>query len=240
MDFFHLYFEKYLVTNNSYMPYSRTSSLVNGSAGMAEIRGEMMKDPVLADARLAEMVLMAGLKEMAGMTGFKQVRILEILDQLARESKFAEHKAIAMNLRERILWMKPGFTAPEFELPGLSGGTHSLSDYRGKYLYLSFIDLQSPASLAEMNLLAGFYEKYKPKVHFVSIVAQGLTVGWSQVVEDYGMDWDLLKAGSDPALLESYGAVAFPVFILIDPQGKIFKYPAPSPSEDLAPLFDSF
>jgi peroxiredoxin len=240
MDFFHLYFEKYMVTNNAYMPYSKTSLLVNGTASLAEITAELMKDPVLADPRLAEMVLLAGLKEMSVMTGFKQPRVLELLEQVVKESKFQENSMIAANLRDRILWMKQGYMAPDFELPGLSGGKHALSDYSGKYLYLSFIDLHSPASLAEMNLMAGLYEKYQDKVHFVSIVAQGLTIGWNQVVKDYGMDWDLLKVGDDPALLESYGAVALPVFVLIDPRGKIFKYPAPSPSEDLAPLFDAF
>jgi peroxiredoxin len=240
MDFFHLYFEKYLVTNNSYLPYSKTSSLVNGSAGLQEILSEMMKDPVLADPCLAGMVLMAGLKEMSGMTGFKQPRILELLSEIAAQGSFPEHKDIAVNLRDRILWMKPGYAAPAFELPDLPGRNHSLTDYRGKYLYLSFIDLASPSSLAEMNLLADVYEKYKDRVNFVSIIAQGFSVGWSQVVQDYRMNWDLLKAGDDPGLMEQYGATALPVFILIDPQGKIYKYPAPSPSEDLNLLLDAF
>jgi peroxiredoxin len=232
MDFFHLYFEKYMVTNNSYMPYSKTSSLINGTAGMQEILSEMMKDPVLADPCLAGMV--------SGMTGFKQPRILELLGEISTGSKFKEQKAIASNLQERILWMKPGSDAPDFELQDLSGGKHSLLDYRGKYLYLSFIDLSSPSSLSEMNLLADIYEKYKDRVNFVSIIAQGLSVGWKQVVKDYRMNWVLLKAGDDPGLMEQYGATALPVFILIDPQGKIYKYPAPSPSEDLNLLLDSF
>jgi peroxiredoxin len=240
MDFFHLYFEKYMVTNNTYMPYSKTSSLINGTAGFQEILSEMMKDPVLADPCVAGMVLMSGLREMSGMTGFKQPRILELLAEISTGSNYKEQKAIASNLRERILWMKPGSAAPDFELPDLAGGKHSLSDYRGKYLYLSFIDLSSPSSLSEMNLMADIYEKYKDRVSFVSIIAQGLTVGWSQVVKDYRMNWALLKAGDDPGLMEQYGAIALPVFILIDPQGKIYKYPAPSPSEDLNLLLDSF
>ena len=52
MDFFHLFFEKYLLTNNTYFPYSKTSSLINGKAPEKEILTELMKDPVLKDPRL--------------------------------------------------------------------------------------------------------------------------------------------------------------------------------------------
>jgi len=240
MDFFHLFFEKYLVTNNAYMPYSRTSSLVNGTAGYREILGEMMKDPVLDDARLAEMVLMAGLKEMSGMSGFKLPRILELLAELGQVSPYPEHRVIAASLIARITWMKPGTAAPDFDLPGLTGGNHRLADYHGKYLYLSFIDLQSPSSLSEMNLMAGLYTKYRDRVRFVSIVARGLSLGWSQQIRDYGMEWDVLNGTDEVELVEAYGAGALPVFILIDPQGKIYRYPAPRPSENPTILFDAF
>jgi len=233
MDFFHLYFEKYLLTNNKYLPYSKTSSLINGESGLQEILAEFSKDPVLADPRLAELVLLAGLKEMSGNTGFKQPRILFLLDEISVRSGFKEHRAIAKNLKERILWMKPGSPAPDFLLEDVSGQVHSLEDYRGRSLYLSFISLSSPASLAEMNLLADIYSELKHNFHFVSIITDELQPGWQQLIKDYRLDWDLLKASGDYNLFDSYGATAPPLFLLIDPAGNISRYPAPSPSEEL-------
>lgn len=240
MDFFHLFFEKYLLTNNRYLPYSVTSGLINGTAGREEILREFGKDPVLSDACLAELVLLAGLKEMAGMTGFQQQRILAILGEIASGSECRENRNIAVNLLERLQWMKPGTAAPDFELQRLQGGSKTLADYHGRYLYLCFIDLGSPASLAEMNLLADVHAKYKDRIAFAAIVAQGLTPGWSQLARDYRMSWDLLSAAGEIGLIEQYGAAALPVFVLIDPQGKIYRYPAPSPSEDLEGLLGSF
>jgi peroxiredoxin len=240
MDFFHLYFEKYLLTNNKYLPYSKTSSLINGESGLQEILAEFSKDPVLADPRLAELVLLAGLKEMSGNTGFKQPRILFLLDEISVRSGFKEHRSIAKNLKERILWMKPGSPAPDFLLEEVSGQVYSLEDYRGRSLYLSFISLSSPASLAEMNLLADIYGELKHRFHFVSIITDDLQPGWQQVIKDYRMDWDLLKASGDYNLFDSYGATAPPLFLLIDPAGNIARYPAPSPSEELKGFLEGF
>jgi peroxiredoxin len=239
MDFFHLYFEKYLLTNNSYMPYSKTLLLINEGSSLNEIIAEMHKDPILKDTRLAELVLISGLKEMTVAGGFKQDKVLSILDDIAGKSDFKEHRMIAKNLKERMLWMKPGTIAPDFNLPDMLGNLHKLSDYRGRYLFLSFISLNSPASLAEMNLLADIYPDYKHKIQFVSIVIDGLNTGWSQILKDYRMNWDILKAVDDIVLMEDYGATAPPVFILIDPEGNVFRYPAPSPSEDLRNILDS-
>lgn len=240
MDFFHLFFEKYLLTNNLYLPYSKTSSLVNGTFSSREIVDELQKDPVLADPRLAELVLLAGLKEMSSSPGFKPDRITYLLDDIAQAGDYPEHRAIAGNLKEKLAWMKPGSPAPHFELIDVLGGVHSLGDYRGRYIYLSFISLYSPSSLAEMNLLADLYDDHRGRVHFISIIVDDLQPGWAQLVKDYRMNWDLLLAGENPGMIDAYGASAPPIFILIDPEGNIFRYPAPNPSEELRGMLDLF
>jgi hypothetical protein len=239
MDFFHLYFEKYLLVNNPYLPYSRTSELINDNYTLEEIVGAFMEDPVLADRRLAEMVLLDGLKEMSSASGFKKERIIELLDEMSSESEFSEHRTIAKNLKGKILWMTPGNPAPFFELEDVLGKVHTLDDYKGKYLYLSFVSLYSPSSLAEINLLADIFNEYRHHISFVSIIVDALQPGWSGYITDYRINWPLLLGYDKFTLLEEYGATAPPLFLLVDPEGKIYKYPAPSPSEDLPSLLDS-
>jgi hypothetical protein len=240
MDFFHIYFEKYLLANNTFIPYSKTSMLVNGTYTYEEIIKAMTNDPLLEDTRLAEMVLMKELDEMSTMAGFKSERIGSLLDQVALRSPFEKHRQIAVYLKQKINWMKPGSAAPGFELADVNGVMHRLEDYRGKYLYVSFIHLNSKASLNEMSLLADLYPDYKHRVEFISIIVDEWKPGWVQLTREYRMTWDLLLAGKDISLLEQYGATAPPVFILLDPEGKVYKYPAPSPSEDLKALLGSF
>ncbi len=240
MDFFHLYFEKYLLTNNSYLPFSKTSSLINGNSSLSGILAEFMKDPVLRDTRLAELVLLAGIKDMAVTPGFKMERITFILDEVIKSSPYPENRLIAKNLKERLEWMKPGTDAPAFELADVSGKLRHLSDYRGKYLYLGFINLYNPPSLAEVNQLADIYQDFKDRINFASILLDELKPGWNQIVHDYRMNWDLLLAGGNVDLIEKYGAMAPPLFVLISPQGKIVRYPAPNPSEGLREVLESY
>ena len=239
MDFFHLFFEKYLLTNNLYLPYSKTSSLINEGAGLESIIAEFRRDPILNDARLAEMVLMSGLKEMSTSPGFKRERILDLLEEITDRSRFEEHRKIAGNLRERLLWMHPGTPAPGFRLEDVLGGMHELSQYQGQYVYLSFISLYSPSSMAEMNLLADIYEDYRHHLQFISIIVDELKPGWSDIISNYRMKWDLLLVNDDADIIEEYGATSLPLFLLIDEKGNISKYPAPSPSEDLRRVLDS-
>ena len=240
MDFFHVYFEKYLVTNNPYFPYSKISALVNGDATYKAMVEELIADPVLNDPRLAELVLLSGLNDMSAMTGFKKDRIILLLDQVMAGSSYEKHRMIASNLKEKILWMRPGTPAPQFELNDINGTIHALSDYQGKYLYISFISLQSIPSLTEMNLLADIYPDYRDRFEFISILVDKPGPGWLKVIEDYRMQWDVLLSEGDYVLLEKYGAIAPPVFILLDPEGNIQQFPAPSPSENLKGVLDSF
>jgi peroxiredoxin len=158
---------------------------------------------------------------------------------IAVSSYYEEHKQVAKNLKELINWMKPGSSAPGFQLKDLFGGTHNLDEYEGKYVYISFISLSSPSSLAEMNLLADVFEDYGQKLHFVSIIIDNPEPDWQGIIRKYRMNWDLLTAEGEQDLIEQYGARAIPLFVLVDPQGNIFRYPAPSPSENLRDLLGS-
>jgi peroxiredoxin len=240
MDYFHIFFEKYLITNNADVSYSRTSELVNGSYTYEEIIAEFRNDPMLDDPRLAELVFLKGLDEMSVMIGFKPERISSLLDQVADRSLFLKHQEIAKNLQWKLNWMKPGMPAPEFDLKDANGNTRHLKDYLDKYLYIAFISLESAPSLAEMNLLADLYPDYGTRVEFVSIIVDDLKPGLKQIAKEYRMEWDLLLLGDNFNLLEEYGATALPVFVMVDPEGNIVNYPAPGPSEDLKSLLESF
>jgi peroxiredoxin len=136
--------------------------------------------------------------------------------------------------------MKPGTPAPQFHLSDVNGEIHRLTDYKGKYLYISFISFNSPSSLAELEILAGLYPDYHHQIEFISIHVDELKPGWPQLIADYRINWALLLANDDLNVLEQYGATYPPVFVLLDPEGNILRYPAPNPSENLKTVLDSF
>lgn len=236
MDFFHLFFEKYLVSNNRYFTYNEADRMVNGEAGIGAILDTLARDPFLQRNELREMVLMAGLKDMSNMSGFNKERITNLLEQLSRYTSIPENRKIALDLVRRIRWLQPGTPAPSFTLPDLEGKNVSLDDFRGKYTYLAMFRPDDMTSRFELDSLLRIYPEFKDRINFITIMVSetrpdstGLSVTMPRPVLWFNDRFDLLDA---------YRANTFPYFILIDPKGLVYRFPAPAPSENLRGLFE--
>ena len=113
--------------------------------------------------------------------------------------------------------------APDFTLTTLSGGTLTLSDYRGqKAVVLDFFATWCPNCRRDMPKLNKFYEKYKDDIEVIGVDLRENP----QKVADY-----ITSAGIDfPIVLDSNGAVArlygmryTNVHVLINKSGEIVR-----------------
>lgn len=240
MDFFHLFFEKYFITGGKYFTFNKTYDLVNGDAGYNEITDSLMADPVLGGQELRELLLLSGLKELYNVNGFKRTRVFSLIREMSVNSGFETIRTLAGNLMISLRRLQYGSEAPGFSLPDISTNrVYSLSDFKGKKLYLAFFGSDNPASQSELGLIADFYEDYKDKVHFVAISVDKDISALQDYLGRAQLPWLVLHYGGDLALLENYDANTFPHFVLINQQGQIIRCPAPSPSENVQKLFDS-
>jgi len=240
MDFFRMYFDKYFISGNKYVDYNKTYDLINGSANLETVLDSLGADPVLKDRSLRELVLLSGMKELYSMSGFSKTRILELVREISINGSDADIRKMAGNLLYRFNRLKPGSPAPQFNLPSIDGTReYRLSDFIGQYVYLAFFDSGNPASQAELAIIRGIYDDYKMKVTFVAISVDkdpSVITGNPNIPPG---TWNLLYYDHNLDLLESYDAIAYPYFILIDDKGRIVRCPAPSPSEDIRKVLDS-
>ena len=240
MDFFRMYFEKYFISGNKYFDFNKTYDLINGSASLVTILDSLSADPVLKDRSLRELVLLSGMKELYTMSGFSKTRILELVREISDAGADEEIRKIAGNLLHRFNRLKPGSPAPVFNLPSIDGTReYGLSDFIGKYVYLAFFDSGNLASQAELALIGNIFDEYKAKVGFVAISVDRDPSNITGNPNIPAGTWDLLYYDHNLDLLESYDAIAYPYFILIDDRGRIVRCPAPSPSEDIRKVLDS-
>lgn len=241
MDFFHLYFEKYFITGGKYFSYNKTYDLINGGASIDEILDSLHTDPVLNDINVRELLLLDGLKELYNISGFKRGSIMVLINEIAENGESAESRDLAMNLIDRLKRLQPGSPAPDFMLSGVSEYKEfRLSDFSGKYIYLAFFDSGNLASQSELGMVTELYEKYNNKVAFVAVSVDKDTAVLKEYLTKASLPWLVLHYGGNLELLENYDASSFPSFLLIDDKGTIFRCPAPSPSENIQKLFDSF
>ncbi|MDX9940915.1 MAG: TlpA disulfide reductase family protein [Bacteroidales bacterium] len=142
------------------------------------------------------------------------------------DSSLAESRYYA-SLRERadkLLALSVGKVAPEFSLPDADGNWVALSDFRGKYLLVSFWASWCPYCRAENPHLVKIYEQYKDQnFEILGVSLDRAKEPWLKAIADDGLPWthitDLKGWENEASTL--YGVASIPSTILLDPDGAI-------------------
>ncbi len=111
------------------------------------------------------------------------------------------------------------------------GSTSSLSDFKGKYIYIDFWATWCPPCKREIPYFKKLVEQYKGKnIEFVAISLDQNNEAWKSMI--------IKKEMIGVQLF--YQINSIPRFILIDPQGNLINSNAPRPSEkELHSLLES-
>lgn len=124
-----------------------------------------------------------------------------------------------------------GKEAPTFTLPDMQGGEHSLSDWRGEYVYIDVWATWCIPCCRELPKLRELEERFAGKpIRFVSISIDDDVKAWkSKVNKDKPGGIQLHVGGS--RFRSDYKIHLIPRFILIDPQGRIADAQMTRPSD---------
>ena len=138
-----------------------------------------------------------------------------------------------------------GKTSPVFEnYENNAGGTTSLADLKGKYVYIDLWATWCGPCKAEIPSLKKIEKQYHGKnIQFVSlsIDVKQAHGAWKQMIIDKELGGIQLIADNDwkSKFVRDYGIQGIPHFILIDPAGNIVNSNAPRPSDKkLTELFN--
>ncbi len=138
-----------------------------------------------------------------------------------------------------------GSKSPTFEkYENYKGGTTSLSDLKGKYVYVDVWATWCGPCKREIPFLKEVEKKYHGKnIEFVSMSIDAAKdhAKWKAMVADKELGGVQLFAPSDwkSQFVQDYKIKGIPRFLLIDPNGNIVTPSAPRPSDEaLIKLFD--
>ncbi|WP_372747095.1 thioredoxin-like domain-containing protein [Lutibacter sp.] len=142
-------------------------------------------------------------------------------------------------------FLAKGKASPKFtDYENFKGGTTSLDDLKGKYVYVDVWATWCAPCRAEIPFLKELEKAYRGKnIQFVSVSIDKAKDHdkWKKMVADEQLEGVQLFADNDwkSQFVTDYKVSGIPRFILIDPQGNIVTPEAPRPSsEDLKTLFD--
>lgn len=168
-------------------------------------------------------------KEKADIQEFKKGMVAQHEEQLEIDAKLAK-----------------GQPSPDFKgYTNYNGGTSSLADFRGSYVYIDVWATWCIPCIIEIPFLKKVEKEYEGKnIKFMSISADQPKdeEKWRKMIVEKDLHGIQLLADNaiESDFFVNYFIYGIPRFILLDPQGNIVSYDAPRPSEDrLKELFNS-
>lgn len=128
-----------------------------------------------------------------------------------------------------------GDASPIFSYESIDGKTISLTDLKGKYVYIDVWATWCGPCIKQIPYLNQLEEHYHDKnIIFVSISVDKENVKntWKQFINDKQLRGVQLFADKsfESDFMKAYGINSIPRFILIDPEGRIINSEAPRPS----------
>jgi thiol-disulfide isomerase/thioredoxin len=125
-----------------------------------------------------------------------------------------------------------GEPAPPFTLKSNWDSVYSLSDFKGKVIYLDLWASWCVPCRAEIPSLKELFNQYKndDRVVFIGIAVSDGQQEWLNAIVKDQPDW-LQLLDKDNTVWKSYVANSIPRYIVIDKKGNIVNFDAPRPSE---------
>ncbi|HRP57805.1 TlpA disulfide reductase family protein [Agriterribacter sp.] len=144
----------------------------------------------------------------------------------------------------RLSKLKKGTPSPDFSnYQNFNGGSNSLTDFRGKYVFIDIWATWCAICWDELSYLKKLEKKHEGKnIVFVSLSWDKVESEWRKTIEKENLTGvQLLAKGKDDPFLKAFAVTGIPRYIFLDPDGKIIDYNAPRPSEKekIQKLFNS-
>jgi thiol-disulfide isomerase/thioredoxin len=209
-------------------------SFLRGPDPYKTIMKAMTADSILKNEQLRELVMLKGLLELYNNPSYNPEELLAVISAAKENSKFPENRVVAGNMISVLTKLKPGYEAPEFTLLNLDQEELSLRSLLGKPVVLCFWTTYCEGCLSEMDLIGPLFDAYGEKIHFISISADkyfSKMLYFINLKKDWV--WTFVNIGDQSDVLKDYDVRTYPLFVLIDREGKIYKYPAEQPSNGL-------
>ena len=159
-------------------------------------------------------------------------KLFGTIKEMAKDEKLLKELSEKYTKIQKLV---PGKTSPTFNYENHAGGTTSLADLKGKYVYIDVWATWCGPCIEEIPSLKKVEKDYHDKnIEFVSISIdqKGAYETWKNMIKNKELGGIQLMADSaeKSKFVIDYVIDGIPRFILIDPEGNIVNADAPRPS----------
>lgn len=176
------------------------------------------------------------IKEHVKYNGIKDIEPL-----MSKFSSICKNELYIKSINEDIQkWeaLKAGNVAPNFSFPDIKGKLISLSDFKGKYVYIDVWATWCGPCKAEAPHFEELKKIFKGKnIVFISVSVDDTKEPWEKMVTEKQLsDIQIFASGWSSSITKDYLINSIPRFLLIDRDGKILDSNADRPSGKIADI----
>lgn len=195
-------------------------------------------DTLLRNEQVRELVALQTLQEAFYQPRYYEAdKVVKMIEMIGEKTKFADHKTLAQRLIETLKQVEEGCAMPSFTLPNVDKEMVCLDSLKGKWVYISFVRVGDPNCIGEIETMAHFYDTIRsksPNVEFVTISCdrefQKMYHCLKNTKKGQKYNWTWLHFDGNYELLQHYGVVSYPYFILLNPEGNLLYNVTPAPA----------
>ena len=232
MYFFNQFFTKYFTNIAFDKQWENLLTEVNYNKSYTGLNRVLSFDSLLSyNDTLREFILLKGLYDSYYDPSFNKESVVDVIKALAKQSIILKDVEIANTMSNYLELLKPQSKSPEFTLFDINKKQVSLSDFKGKFVYLCFWTSWSVPALQEIQLFNNLKKEFGKDVEFIGVNADKQISNFENNSIKYKFEWTNLYYASQSEVLEAYNIKAYPTFIFIDRDGNIYNPLVKKPSE---------
>lgn len=208
---------------------------------LARGKVEKLEDPILNYIETIDQQVQnpAIMQELYYHVGKWQLNYTEALDDVYK--KITPKLSDKVYLQEvtdnykKLKRIEKGAQSPDFEFLDINGNIVSLSDLRGKLVYIDIWATWCLPCLKEIPHLKSLEENFKGQdIAFVSICQSDTKERWENMIKEKELGGiQLFQADENHPFFQDYLVQGIPRFILLDKEGKIIDAQAKRPSNSM-------
>ena len=88
-----------------------------------------------------------------------------------------------------------------------------------------------------MELLKKLHKAFGKDIEFLSLASDADSIRFKNRLKQLGANWPVVLIDKDNSILKDYKIEVFPAYIIINPEGKVYQYPARGPHDDIEKIF---
>lgn len=238
MSFFSDVF-KNVFTSSSYLVDWENIRMSVARQSLYGINQSMSINDFYKNEDFRHLVIIKGLFDMFYSDTADKESVLAVLDSLQSIAN-KENQLIINNLWKKATSLFIGYDAPLFELPDKDAKILNINDFGENFIYLSFYHPDSYVCKKHVELLKTLSSYNADMLKIITIFVGESKEEMDEFIEANNCDWTFLYFDNNYELLEKYKVIVYPTYVLINPEGKLAKYPASSPEEEFERDFNSF